>query len=505
MSGGFAGTWLPVILASDRDNNVAPAPPAARLLWTVADVGHREGFSADGLSLYTLKNEKGTPLLMMWDLRTGTRVRSHQLPTANYEPGEIELPRTLTAGRYFVCEAKGKTLTIDLKTGREQRIDMAENADARHFRMSPDGAHFARFNGYSQSMLVETKSGKVVHQIGEKDADDKFTVYGKVDGHLFTADGKYYCYWGREESGSVLRVWDIAARKVATMFPNLRGSPVASGDGKTLIVPEGPPATSAKNRDKMYTEGGPGRLVIWDLQRQKERGTIPRKNVLESRSRFDLCFSPDQRILAVWDKEPGWDKTLRFWDVASGRPVATIELSAQPLEGCFSPDGNRFAVMSRDRPTLHMIDVVGNRVSWQAERELHWSAGLHFCFTSDSKQLFAATPTALKHLNVVDGGVKHSLAIGSLGSGAQLTPDGRHIAILDCNPAGPNRATPDDDEELVHFWRVIERDTGREVFRTEETTWSDFHFPGNGKTMIQCWLRKDCLGHDLKCWEIPAR
>src|SRR5262245_33196157 len=90
-----------------------PVPPAAKRLWAVPDAGWaREEFvSADGSRLYTWKTENGRPLLIVWDLTRGKRVRTHSLPVSETKP-EVQFSQELAAGRFFVCEHEGKILAV---------------------------------------------------------------------------------------------------------------------------------------------------------------------------------------------------------------------------------------------------------------------------------------------------------------------------------------------------------------------------------------------------------
>jgi hypothetical protein len=58
-----------------------------------------------------------------------------------------------------------------------------------------------------------------------------------------------------------------------------------------------------------------------------------------------VCFNPDGRRLASASE----DKTVRLWDVATGREAATLRGHADAVYSvCFSPDGGRLASASGD-------------------------------------------------------------------------------------------------------------------------------------------------------------
>jgi WD40 repeat protein len=338
-----------------------PPPPAAKLLWTVPDIGYPEGFSADGLTLFTLRNENRATHLVGRDLR-----------------------RALAAGRYFVCESadnQGKVVALDLHSGQEWRWDLSGRADARYFRVSPTGDYFTRFNGHWQTHLVELRTGRTVLTVGD------------VDGSHFTADGRFYCYHGREESGSVLRIWDLAARKVVATIPDLWGCPVPSPDGRFLVVPTCEPVTSPEDRRRKVNEGSPGHLAVWDLPDLRRKAVIPWKKLDFQVNHFRARFSPDGRVSAVWDWVPGPDKTVQFWDLSSGQRLWTVEITSFPFEGDFSADSSKFVIFARDKPILRLLDVPGRRQVWQSEVIL--DHGPLFYFTGDSRHLVLPNSTAL--------------------------------------------------------------------------------------------------------------
>ncbi|MEJ7616205.1 MAG: hypothetical protein WKF30_04360 [Pyrinomonadaceae bacterium] len=65
-------------------------------------------------------------------------------------------------------------------------------------------------------------------------------------------------------------------------------------------------------------------------------------------------ISPDGRIMATGSND---DKTVKLWDVASGRELATLHGHAGPIQSlAFSPDGRRLATGSEDH-TVKLWDV----------------------------------------------------------------------------------------------------------------------------------------------------
>jgi RNA polymerase sigma factor (sigma-70 family) len=262
----------------------------------------------------------------VWDLATGRE------PPAAGHRAEVDALAFAPDGTTLASAGGDGTARLwDPATGQERRVFRGKAA-VRAVAFSPDGATLAAADQDSGIRLWDAASGKEIHRLQavERTAGVSFGLCPLG----FTPDGKTLLSWGDDRK---LHHWDVATGKeVLRREPVLAGLPPApdgrpqelpafaemvhdaalSPDGRVLAVAAGSAlhlvdSTTGHQLFKLPASGGPCRLA----------------------------FSSDGRTLLAG----GWDKTLRLWEVATGKEVFHVE-GLDPVNAvAFAPDGRRVA------------------------------------------------------------------------------------------------------------------------------------------------------------------
>ena len=183
----------------------------------------------------------------------------------------------------------------------------------------------------------------------------------------FSHDSEILAFYGKNNT---VTLWDVDKREAIRSLPDHVGSC----------------STTFARNDKVIATASTRLIRIWDVESGRILATIP----VQDRQIWDICFSPNGKLLAAtsgntelgwWDvsdlTEPrelpplrghtaeidtvafspdgtmlatgGYDNTLRLWDVALERQLAVLRSHSSVIESlAWSPDGNTIYTGSGD-------------------------------------------------------------------------------------------------------------------------------------------------------------
>jgi WD40 repeat protein len=325
--------------------------------------------SKDGSTLASVhdvhKEFSAHPLINLWDTGTGRFLR--QIEARESMSGACVILSS-DGSTLAVGAANGKILLLDVKTGKlRYKLEAAETVYYLAFTM--DGTTLASYRGGGAVQLWDTHTGKLSGTL------DTSTQGGAS--LTFSPDGKQLVvgtYAG-------IQVWDVMAKKLTHQFPSSTWwshSFAISPDGKTLasggrcvrlwdlrsgkeLLPFDEPSCPGEcltfSPDGKHLAAGnvdPYSIRIWNVASGKQKHAIQK----HTWTVHDLQFTPDGRKLISASAE----KSIRWWDVETGREVRCLEANDQVTSIALSPDGTLLATKGRRDEILLWNALTGDKL-----------------------------------------------------------------------------------------------------------------------------------------------
>jgi WD40 repeat protein len=181
-------------------------------------------------------------------------------------------------------------------------------------------------------------------------------------------------------AAGLITLWDITTGTARATLNHFGGMNmvVPSADGKILATGGGRMAA----RSNQSPESGDVRL--WDVATGRRLAVLPVSAGRVTR----VSFSPDGKTLAAASEAP----SLVLWDVATFSPRATLTWPDGPaLFLCFSPDGMTLAAGGEDH-LLRLWDAASGKLS--AILSGHSDAIDWIAFSSEGRTIYTASRDA---------------------------------------------------------------------------------------------------------------
>jgi WD40 repeat protein len=406
---GHTNHVLAVAWSPDGQQVVSASADNTLSIWEVANgqavrtlQGHTAAvtavaFSPDGTQLVSASQD-GT--VRLWDVASGATLYTLQGHT-----DAVNAVAFSPDGGQLASASSDNTLRIWDVTSWQTVRTLEGHMDAVNaVAFSPDGGQLASASRDTTLWIWDVASGATLYTLqGHTDA---------VTAVAFSPDGTQLASASRDDT---LRIWDVSSSQSLHTLRGHTGAVTAaawSPDGTQLV---------SASQD--------GTLRLWDVASGATLYTLQGHTDAVTA----VAFSPDgKRIVSASS-----DDTLRIWDVVSDESLQTLKGHTGLVTAvAFSPDGTQLTSVSRDGnppfawsrdKTLRIWDVASGKAVHTLQGHTGWLTAV--AWSPDGKQLVSASnDETLRIWDVASGETVRTLAghTGDVG-GAAWSPDGKQI------------------------------------------------------------------------------
>jgi WD40 repeat protein/tRNA A-37 threonylcarbamoyl transferase component Bud32 len=325
--------------------------------------------------LTTLATAGPGPVLSLWDVRGGRRLRRLEglkgpVTQLAFTPGGKAL---VSVERTDAGAVQARTLQLwDVTAGDRPRTLPGTFKDVQRLTPSPDGRRLALWDAVGKAVALYDLAGGEALPLPQNDSYQPQLLQFTPDGRSLVLVSRNAGFVrGKATTSNTIQAWDVGAAAPRLLFRQTAfdAGATLSPDGRTLAV--------ANDQ-----EG----LQLWDIATGRARAAA---NDQLQRC-FPLGFAPGGKLLVTSDHNPGGGirpagAGSRIWDIDTGREVMTLG-GTGPVT--FSPDGRLLAVGS----AYTVVTVWDVAAQPERVRRLDWDKPvLGLDYAPDGETLVAAS------------------------------------------------------------------------------------------------------------------